>query len=403
MHTVIVDGDISYPPTSGKRLRTLNLMLRLAGRHRVTYIARPSTPGQNLKEAADYFKENRIEPILVDDPVAHKKGPLFYFRLLGNLFSSFPYSVTSHRSGAMRAALGQYAAAHPVDLWQFEWSGYLDLLDPAIPGKRLLMAHNVDSLIWQRYHEHTTGWLKRKYIGGQWRKFERFEGEAFRKADRVVAVSPEDAGLIRERFGQPNVDVVENGVDNDFFDRVHDARDPNHILFLGALDWRPNLDCIDLLLDKIFPAIHAQEPKARLEIVGRNPSPALLERAHSVTGVRLYHDVPDVRPFLGQCGVMAVPLRIGGGSRLKILEALSCALPVVSTAVGAEGLDLTPGEHFVRAEEDQMAQALLGVMRDPEPARAMAEKGRVHVRALYDWEVLAKKLEGVWEGCVGKK
>jgi len=400
MHTVIVDGDISYPPTSGKRLRTLNLMQRLADRHRVTYIARPSSAGQDLKQAEEYFKDNRIEPILVDDPVARKKGPFFYARLFGNLFSSLPYSVSSHQSGSMRAALAQYAATHQVDLWQFEWSAYLNLLERAAGGRRLLIAHNVDTLIWQRYAEHTDGFLKRSYVRKQWKKFERFEGEAFRHADRVAAVSEEDARLIRERFGQPKVDVVDNGVDIHYFDQVHGERDPFHILFLGALDWRPNIDSVDLLLTKIFPAIHAQEPRAKLEIVGRHPSQGMIERAHTVPGVRLYHDVPDVRPFLGQCGVMAVPLRIGGGSRLKILESLASALPVVSTTVGAEGLDLTPGEHYIRAEEDQMASALLDVMRDPGPARMMAEKGRAHVRELYDWDVVARKLEAVWEKCV---
>ena len=244
MRAVIVDGDVSYPPTSGKRLRTLNLMLRLAPRHHITYIARPATAGQNLEQAASYLRGAGIEPLLVDAPLARKGGPLFYGRLLKNLFSSLPYSVASHRSGAMRQALAQFAAQHPVDVWQFEWSAYLDLLDPAVPGARLLIAHNVDSLIWQRYWENARG-LKKKYIGIQWRRFERFEGEAFRKADRVVAVSNEDARLIRERFGQPNVDVVDNGVDLAHFDSVHGARDPFHILFLGALDWRPNIDSVE--------------------------------------------------------------------------------------------------------------------------------------------------------------
>ncbi len=399
MHAVIVDGDISYPATSGKRLRTLNLMLRLAGRHHITYIARPATPGQNLAQAAEYLKGHGIESLLIDAPLARKSGPAFYLRLLRNVFSRLPYSVASHQSRAMRDALTRYAAANRVDLWQFEWSAYLDLLPDSIPGARLLVAHNVDSLIWERYYENSTG-LRRAYIGKQWRRFERFEGAAFRRAGRVVAVSPEDARLIRERFNQPNVDVVDNGVDLAYFEQVHGERDPYHILFLGALDWRPNIDSVHRLLDKIFPAIHAREPKARLEIVGRQPSPALVEKAHGQPGVRLYADVPDVRAFLGQCGVMAVPLRIGGGSRLKILEALACALPVVSTAVGAEGLELTPGEHYVQASEDAMADALLEFMRAPEPMREMAEKGRAHIRSRYDWDVLARKLEASWERCL---
>src|SRR5262245_30215164 len=112
MHVVIVDGDVSYPPTSGKRLRTLNLMLRLASRHRITYTARPAAKGQNLSLAAEHLRGHGIEPILIDEPVARKSGPLFYMRLFGNLFSSLPYSVSSHQAAAMRAALGNYAANH---------------------------------------------------------------------------------------------------------------------------------------------------------------------------------------------------------------------------------------------------------------------------------------------------
>src|SRR6185436_17999070 len=101
---------------------------------------------------------------------------------------------------------------------------------------------------------------------------------------------------------------------------------------------RPNLDAVQVLLDQIFPAVLAQHPNAILDIVGRNPPKGLAERVRAVPGARLHADVPDVRPFLAECGVMAVPLRIGGGSRLKILEALACGLPVISTRVGAEGL-----------------------------------------------------------------
>jgi glycosyltransferase involved in cell wall biosynthesis len=299
----------------------------------------------------------------------------------------------------MRRAIAELAAKERVDVWQLEWSAYLPMIDASLPGPRVVIAHNVDTLIWQRYFENESNPLKRAFLKTQWHKFRRFEEHAFRQATRVVAVSAEDAGLIRTQFGQPNVDVVDNGIDRAFFEHVQGQRDPARILFLGALDWRPNLDAVRLLLDKIFPQVRRQEPTAKLWIVGRHPPANLIERARQTPGVELHANVADVRPFLGESGVMTVPLRIGGGSRLKILEALACGLPVVSTRVGAEGLLLNPGEDYVQAEEDAMADTLVQAVRCPAAMQAMAQHGRRIVLDTYDWSVLAAKLEAVWEQC----
>ena len=398
MHVVIVDGDVSYPATSGKRLRTLNLMLQVARRHRVTYIGRCAAGSEEARVAPEFLRAHNITPILGHAPVPPKSGPLFYARLFANLFSSRPYSVSSHDCSPMRDSVNQYVAKEaPVDVWQFEWAPYMSVVDPAIKGARVVIAHNVDTLIWQRYYENEPHFLKKAFLRTQWHKFRRFEEQAFRQANRVVAVSQEDAELIRGQFGQPNVDVVDNGIDRAFFENVAGTRDPARLLFLGALDWRPNLDAVGLLLDKIFPRVQTQAPDAQLVIVGRHPPVGLVERARRMQGVELHADVPDVRPYLGTCGAMAVPLRIGGGSRLKILEALACGLPVVSTRVGAEGLLLTPGVDYVQAEEDAMADALVQAIRNPEAMQAMAQHGRRIVLDTYDWGVLALKLERAWE------
>lgn len=401
MHVAIIDGDCSFPATSGKRLRTLHLMLEVAKRHRITYFGRCAAGSVEAEQAPPFLRERGIEPILVHDPVAQKSGLAFYARLAANLFSSLPYSVTSHQSPAMGAAIGKWASNQHVDLWQLEWSGYLPMLDVRLPGPRVVIAHNVDALIWQRYYETERNWLKKPFLKMQWRKFTRFEAWAFREATRVVAVSAEDAGLIREEYGQPNVDVVDNGVDRAYFERVAGRRDPRRILFLGALDWRPNLDAIDLLLDDIFPRTRAREPDATLAIVGRHPPASLAQRIAQTPGVELHADVADVRPFLAESGVMAVPLRIGGGSRLKILEALACGLPVVSTRIGAEGLLLTPGEDYFQAEPAAMADALVTAIREPARVQAMAEHGRRIVLETYDWSVLARNLEAAWEASLG--
>jgi glycosyltransferase involved in cell wall biosynthesis len=276
----------------------------------------------------------------------------------------------------------------------------------ALPEVRtLVMAHNVETLIWERYALTEPDPLRRWYVRRQCRKFERFERRAFARAGRVVTVSPDDAALVRERFGvpAPRVDVVDNGIDRAFFESAAPGpgRDPKRILFLGSLEWRPNLDAVGLLLDRIFPEVLAAEPSAALELVGRNPPPALASRVAVTPGVTLRANVPDVRPFLAGAGVLAVPLRVGGGSRLKILEALAAGLPVVSTRVGAEGLCLTPGEHLDVVDDPcDVADALVAVLRDPARARAAADRGRELVLRRYDWDALADELERSWERCL---
>jgi glycosyltransferase involved in cell wall biosynthesis len=401
MKVVVVDGDLAYPPTSGKRLRTLNLLLPLAKRHRIVYIGRNNDDPKAGREAATYLQDHGIEPHVVEESVARKSGPSFYARLAVNVLSPLPYSVASHDRPLMRQAVREYAANNAVELWQFEWSPYVRTLGERPGARRLIIAHNVDSLIWQRYYETAGNTLQRWYIKQQWRKFDAYEKAVFPAADRVVAVSEDDARLLRRDYGVTHVDVVDNGIDRAFYESVRGEHDSKSILFLGSLDWRPNLDAIDLLLDRIFPEVRGCEPDAKLLIVGRSPSPALVQRARTMPGVELHANVADVRPYLAQSGLMAVPLRIGGGSRLKILESLAAGLPVVSTRVGAEGLELESGRDLVLVDSvEQFAGALVKHMRDPTAIRKMTEQSRCRVLERYDWNVLAGKLEEVWQKTV---
>jgi polysaccharide biosynthesis protein PslH len=402
LHIAIVDEELPYPPTSGKRIRTLNLIRRLARRHRLTYLCHRNADPEEARQAAEYFADHGIESIVVKRAVPPRSGVGFYARLAANLFSPLPYSVASHDSPELRDAIADYATAHAVDLWHCEWTPYADALRDLRGARRLIMAHNVESLIWQRYGETETNPIKRWYIREQWRKFKYFERRATGEADQTVAVSDADATLLRNKFGARNVAVVENGVDTVFFQPIGAVREANRILFLASLDWRPNLDAVAQLLDLIFPAVCAAEPAARLEIVGRNPPSWLRHRAAETPGVELHADVADVRPHLARCGVMAVPLRIGGGSRLKILEALACELPVVSTAIGAEGLHLEPGRHLtVVSGVDEMAEGLVHAIHQPEEVGQMAVRGRERVLERYDWDALADQLERIWIDCVG--
>jgi glycosyltransferase involved in cell wall biosynthesis len=403
LNIAVLDEELPFPLTSGKRIRTFNLLSRLADRHRITILCHRNPDRREALDAEDAFRERGIETIVVDRAVPSKSGAGFYARLAGNLLSPLPYSVATHTSPALALAIRQHAEANPVDVWHCEWTPYAEVLRNAL-GNELddtpwtVMAHNVESLIWQRYCEADNNRVRRWYVRQQWRKFERFEQWAYSAATQAIAVSADDAKLMRDQFGATRTAVVENGVDVAYFQPQHDVeRDPSRLLFLGSLDWRPNLDAVDILLNDIFPKVRERVPNATLSLVGRRPPQWLKERAASIPGVRVFADVPDVRPFLATCGMLVVPLRIGGGSRLKILEALAMETPVVSTRVGAEGLTLTPERDLIVTETPaEMTTRILEAIYRPAELQETAESGRRRVLARYSWAPLAEKLESIW-------
>jgi glycosyltransferase involved in cell wall biosynthesis len=353
--------------------------------------------GGEAASAQAFFQEHGIETVLVERSVPPKSGLGFYFRLLANLFSDLPYSVQTHTSREMQAKVKELAEHGDVDLWQCEWSPYAENVLGLVDQPVLVMAHNVESLIWQRMWENERNRLKRWYIKRQWKKFEEFERQVFSQSTLTVAVSEADAQLARTRYQAHRVAVVENGVDVQLFSPGDQARDPHEILFLGSLDWRANLDGVKMLLDEVLPLVLKQEPLAKLSIVGRKPPKWLIERIEREPAVSLFADVPDVRPYLNRCGVMAVPLRVGGGSRLKILEAMAAGCPVVSTAVGAEGLELEPETHYLQASAPQaLAEALVNCIQSPVDAAGRAEAAHQAVFERYDWRRLTRHLDRFW-------
>lgn len=398
MKIVIVNEGLGYPPMGGNWLRTLNLMLPLAQRHEITYVCRGVKDSGAVARARAFYADNRIRIHVCGEPAADKTGPAFYGRLAANVGSRLPYSIASHRNEDLRTEVRRLADSESVDLFQFESLGYADAL-AGTRARTIVMAHNVESLIWERLYETERQPFKRWFIGQQLRKYERYEQAVMQGADRVVAVSREDAALLRERFGVSGAAVVDNGVDVKHFAPTATAgrREPKQILFLGSLDWRPNLDGIDVLLTGVMPQVIAAEPDARLSIVGRSPPPALIRRLRREPNVELHADVSDVRPYLARSSVMAVPLRIGGGSRLKILEAIASGLPVVSSRIGCEGLIFEAGRDLCVVEtDDQMAAALVDTIRNPACAAERVRHGRMVIDAHYDWSRLADRLEEVW-------
>jgi len=399
MRILVLDEEFPFPPNTGKRIRSFNLLSRLAARNELYYLAygTDDSPGYAA------LKEHNMNPMPVKPQIPPKSGPLFYIRLLLNLISPLPYIVSSHYSDLYARLLRRAIADLEPDIIICEWTPYAVFVEKIHDVKRLVVAHNVETRIWQRYYENERQALKRWYIGKQVVKLERFERRVYKYIDGVTAVSDIDADQIHSFNHQVPVEIVDNGVDLEYFDAPGGLKKSNKLVFVGTMDWRPNQDCVRYFVDDILPLIRKERPEIEAVFVGRNPPAAIIALGER-EGVTVTGSVDDVRPYIEEGDVYIVPLRIGGGTRLKILDALAMRSAVVSTSVGAEGLDLTDGENIMIADTpERFAAKVLRLIDDGDLNRSLGESGRKLVEEKYGWDSLAAKLESFIIRLVGAK
>lgn len=387
MKILFIDEEFPYPLNSGKRIRTFNLTVNLARVNEVSYLAY----GEKNSESYNYLEDNNIRPIAVDPPDREQSGLKFYFRLFMNLFSPYPYIVTSHFTKRFQNKLSQLLHENKCDVVICEWTPYAIFVKDIKHVKTVIVAHNIETLIWRRYEKNETNFLKKKYISLQRKKVEKFESSCFNWVNGATAVSNAEAREI-ESYGVPySPTVIDNGVDTGYFHPMDVDVDSNQIVLTGAMDWRPNQDAAIYFTDEILPLIKKTKPDCKVVFVGRNPVKQVLNLAKNES-VQVTGTVDDVRPYIARSIVFIVPLRIGGGTRLKILEAMSMEKPVISTSVGAEGLNVTDGHNILIADDPkQFAQAVIDCIDNKGLKEKLSKNGKELVDTQYRWGILGKK------------
>lgn len=395
MHILWLKTELLHPVDKGGKIRTYHMLKELKRQHRVTYLTLDDgTAGPYAREQAYEYCH---ELITVPHSTSEKFSARFYAELAQNLVSSLPYFMKKYESAAMRAAIEQRLAQGDVDVM------VCDFLNPSInlPERlncaTLLFQHNVEAMIWQRHFEVQAQPLKKAYLKGQWEKAAAYEKAACHRFDYVAAVSEEDAEQMRRAYGVSHVSAVPTGVDTEFFRPSGQVEtEPNSLVFTGSMDWLPNEDAIQYFTAEILPRLKQQIPDVKLTVVGRKPFPALLELSQRDPAVIVTGRVDDVRPYMERAAAYVIPLRIGGGTRLKVYEAMAMEKPIISTTLGAEGLPVRDGVELVLADDAQsFADATARVLRDTTLARQIGQQAAHTVRAKFGWGGVAEEFAGL--------
>ncbi len=395
MHILWLNTGLLLPLDKGGKLRTWHLMRHLARRHRITCVsfADPQQPDADRRGMSEVCREL----VTVPRRESSKEGWRFYSSVLRYVSNPLPYAVAQYRSAAYRRAVSTILARGDCDRL------VCDFLVPAVnlpadtPCPTVLFTHNVEAEIWRRHAETARGPIRRRLYARQWRRMIRFEGRTLARFDRVLAVSEVDRDTLQRIYDRQlsaPVSVVPTGVDVDYFTpKPLDRANARHIVFTGSMDWLPNEDGVVYFCRDVLPRIRQAEPDVTFTIVGRSPTPAVRRLAQE-EGVEVTGRVADVRPYLEKAAVYVVPLRIGGGTRLKIFEAMAAGKAIVSTTVGAEGLPTIDGQHLLLADSpDAFASAVIGLLSDDARREHLERQARTLVAERYDWAAAAEQLE----------
>ena len=395
MHILWLKTELLHPLDKGGRIRTYQMLRQLVREHRITYLALDDgRGGAAAVERASEYCSNLVRLPL---HTTRKGTARFYWELLRNLASPLPYAVSKYRSAAMAREITRLIERESIDLV------VCDFLFPAVnvpldlPVPAVLFQHNVEAMIWERHAAVAHTPLRRAYLERQRRRMHAFERAQCRRFDRVVAVSPEDAAWFEREYGVHAASHVPTGVDTEYFQPTGAAPiDPHSVLFTGSMDWMPNEDAVAYFAEAILPGVAREMPQVTLSIVGRNPTPSVLALPQRYPRVRVTGTVPDVRPYLESARVFVVPLRIGGGTRLKIFEAMAMEKAIVTTSVGAEGLPVRDGEHLLIADTpDSFAEAVARLLRDPTFAAALGARAAELVRSRFGWQRAAEQFADI--------
>lgn len=382
-----------HPTDRGGQIRTLGTLKELHKRHEIHFAALSDPrniegPRRSSEYSTRHFSVEQYAP---------SRGSLrFLFQLANSIFRTVPMAVSRHCSRKFKRKIDALIAAENYESIVCDFLAAAPNLTDM--GQCVLFQHNVETTIWQRHAEQSRSLLKRLFFHLQAQKMEAYERRICRAAKQVIAVSKLDASRMKRMFGIETVADVPTGVDAEYFAPRGVASYLSDIVFCGSMDWMPNVDAVLYFLSEILPLIRDKLPDATFTIAGRSPDAKVLRAVQGLAGVFVTGKVEDMRPYLWGSKISVVPIRIGGGTRLKIYECMAAGVPVVSTTVGAEGLHYQDGTDIVLADDPgSFAAACVRLLSDDAARSAMAHNALESAQKEFSWGAISFEFEAILE------
>ncbi|MDR2762501.1 MAG: glycosyltransferase family 4 protein [Planctomycetaceae bacterium] len=393
MKILVLDEWIPSICNSGKSIRTFELLSPLAKRHSITYLV--NQLGEVNREHLQKMRDAGFDVICVPRPLIYDSIPAIAFGVIPAFFDSLPISVRRHTSDEFTKVLKRLLASFKFDIVHIEWSHYAVYSSYIKDMPTFACTHNVEYLSWKRFFSATQNPFKKLLGLHEWIKMYKFEKNYYPKLDYISTVSNEDANLMRDKLGMNRVCVIPNGVAIDRYDEIENTPIQGKIVYCGSMDTHVNQDAVAYFLREIFPLVIEINPSIRFQVIGRNPPSWLLK--FSSDKVSFTGSIADVRHPLKEAMLEVVPLRIAGGSRLKILEAFAAKTPVLSTTIGAEGIECKPNENIAIADSTvEFAAKCIELLEDQSLRNKLIENGRKLVDEKYDWSRISPMVESAW-------
>jgi polysaccharide biosynthesis protein PslH len=381
------------PVDHGGRIRSYHIAKELAARHDVTlFTFYAETPEDCHASLEGTFSKVYAIPLKIPPP----QSAADYLGYARNLFSTRPYSMFKYCQPVVAQRLRELLQKETFDLilCDFLLTGAVIPWEMATP--KVVFTHNIEAMIWERHYQVGRNPLWKAVCYREYRLLEWFERRCLERADHVLAVSEFDRAYFSKFIKPDKLSVIPTGVDVNYFRPSAGGEVEYRLVFTGSMDWLPNEDGIFWFVEKILPQVRRQIPGVSLYVVGRRPTTRLKELPARAQSVVVTGGVEDIRPYLGQGSVYVVPLLVGGGTRLKIFEAMAAGKAVVSTTIGAEGLPVSDGKNICLADQPEVfADRVTELFLNRGLRMRLGKSARRLVEESYSWAAVAAKLDEI--------